>query len=129
MGRFGFFLKSNFISPPFLLRNESRSAVRIKVLHVLSFVLSVNRQLYEVSPPLILIVQRGRQALWLMAKRGEAQTVGVQIVPCTEAMMFTLKLNTCLDKIEMQVRTSSDPVALGRSVLQGESHSCGLSLQ
>uniref|UniRef100_A0A670XVE5 Tuberin n=1 Tax=Pseudonaja textilis TaxID=8673 RepID=A0A670XVE5_PSETE len=28
-------------------RNESRSAVRIKVLHVLSFVLSVNRQLYE----------------------------------------------------------------------------------
>ncbi|XP_053131916.1 tuberin isoform X1 [Hemicordylus capensis] len=28
-------------------RNESRSAVRIKVLHVLSFVLSVNRQFYE----------------------------------------------------------------------------------
>ncbi|KAM3826912.1 tuberin isoform 3-T3 [Vipera latastei] len=28
-------------------RNESRSAVRIKVVHVLSFVLSVNRQLYE----------------------------------------------------------------------------------
>ncbi|XP_032086044.1 LOW QUALITY PROTEIN: tuberin [Thamnophis elegans] len=28
-------------------RNESRGAVRIKVLHVLSFVLSVNRQLYE----------------------------------------------------------------------------------
>uniref|UniRef100_A0A803T8S5 TSC complex subunit 2 n=1 Tax=Anolis carolinensis TaxID=28377 RepID=A0A803T8S5_ANOCA len=28
-------------------RNESRSAIRIKVLHVLSFVLSVNRQFYE----------------------------------------------------------------------------------
>ncbi|KAG9337413.1 hypothetical protein JZ751_028834 [Albula glossodonta] len=30
-------------------RNESRSAIRIKVLDVLSFVLSTNRQLYEVS--------------------------------------------------------------------------------
>ncbi|XP_053221600.1 tuberin isoform X3 [Podarcis raffonei] len=28
-------------------RNETRSAIRIKVLHVLSFVLSVNRQIYE----------------------------------------------------------------------------------
>lgn len=34
-------------------RNESRSAVRIKVLHVLSFVLSVNRQFYEVGLPFL----------------------------------------------------------------------------
>uniref|UniRef100_A0A8K9V8C1 Tuberin n=1 Tax=Oncorhynchus mykiss TaxID=8022 RepID=A0A8K9V8C1_ONCMY len=37
--------------PPLLLssshRNESRSVIRIKVLHILSFVLSTNRQLYE----------------------------------------------------------------------------------
>ncbi|KAF2984149.1 hypothetical protein EK904_007638 [Melospiza melodia maxima] len=32
-------------------RNESRSAVRIKVLDVLSFVLSINRQFYEVCLP------------------------------------------------------------------------------
>lgn len=29
-------------------RNETRSVIRIKVLHILSFVLSTNRQLYEV---------------------------------------------------------------------------------
>lgn len=29
-------------------RNESRTVIRIKVLHILSFVLSTNRQLYEV---------------------------------------------------------------------------------
>lgn len=31
-------------------RHESRSAVRIKVLDVLSFVLLINRQFYEVCP-------------------------------------------------------------------------------
>lgn len=32
----------------FAERNESRTVIRIKVLHILSFVLSTNRQLYEV---------------------------------------------------------------------------------
>lgn len=34
----------------FPCRSESRSAVRIKVLDVLSFVLLINRQFYEVCP-------------------------------------------------------------------------------
>ncbi|KAJ7416815.1 Tuberin [Willisornis vidua] len=38
-------------------RNESRSAVRIKVLDVLSFVLSINRQFYEVCVDLFLITR------------------------------------------------------------------------
>lgn len=47
-------------------RNESRSAVRIKVLDVLSFVLSINRQFYEVGlclgvPP---EVSGGWESLW-----------------------------------------------------------------
>lgn len=38
-----------------LNRNEARSVIRIKVLHILSFVLSTNRQLYEVrKPPFML---------------------------------------------------------------------------
>lgn len=37
------------LSPVIAGRNESRTVIRIKVLHILSFVLSTNRQLYEVS--------------------------------------------------------------------------------
>lgn len=43
-------------------RNESRSAVRIKVLDVLSFVLSINRQFYEVG--VCLGVPGGWESLW-----------------------------------------------------------------
>lgn len=41
-------------------RNESRSAVRIKVLDVLSFVLLINRQFYEVR---VLVGVRRAHAL------------------------------------------------------------------
>ncbi len=46
-------LRRNLSRPPLSSyclseRNETRSVIRIKVLHILSFVLSTNRQLYEV---------------------------------------------------------------------------------
>lgn len=39
-------------------RNETRSVIRIKVLHILSFVLSTNRQLYEVCDLITLLHTR-----------------------------------------------------------------------
>nr|XP_056722512.1 tuberin [Euleptes europaea] len=79
-------------------RNESRSAVRIKVLHVLSFVLSVNRQFYEEE--LINLVVISQLAHIPEDKDHQVRKLATQLLVDLAEGCNTHHFNSLLDIIE-----------------------------
>ncbi|XP_015271085.1 PREDICTED: tuberin [Gekko japonicus] len=79
-------------------RNENRSAVRIKVLHVLSFVLSVNRQFYEEE--LINLVVISQLAHIPEDKDHQVRKLATQLLVDLAEGCNTHHFNSLLDIIE-----------------------------
>ncbi|XP_061456023.1 tuberin isoform X2 [Rhineura floridana] len=90
-------------------RNESRSAVRIKVLHVLSFVLSVNRQFYEEE--LINLVVISQLAHIPEDKDHQVRKLATQLLVDLAEGCNTHHFNSLLDIIEKVASHSLLPPA------------------
>ncbi|XP_072838442.2 tuberin isoform X1 [Pogona vitticeps] len=90
-------------------RNESRSAIRIKVLHVLSFVLSVNRQFYEEE--LINLVVISQLAHIPEDQDPQVRKLATQLLVDLAEGCNTHHLNSLLDIIEKVASHSLLPPA------------------
>uniref|UniRef100_A0A670JUA8 Tuberin n=1 Tax=Podarcis muralis TaxID=64176 RepID=A0A670JUA8_PODMU len=93
-------------------RNETRSAIRIKVLHVLSFVLSVNRQIYEEE--LINLVVLSQLAHIQEDKDHQVRKLATQLLVDLAEGCTSHHFNSLLDIIE-KVRQLSDQDLLSYS--------------
>uniref|UniRef100_A0A670JMQ2 Tuberin n=1 Tax=Podarcis muralis TaxID=64176 RepID=A0A670JMQ2_PODMU len=90
-------------------RNETRSAIRIKVLHVLSFVLSVNRQIYEEE--LINLVVLSQLAHIQEDKDHQVRKLATQLLVDLAEGCTSHHFNSLLDIIEKVASHSLLPPA------------------
>ena len=86
-----------FLSHCLSERNETRSVIRIKVLHILSFVLSTNRQLYEVCT----LTHRHTYFCILTFKCAVSQLVST--VHCQDTDLFSLLFDLPCNSLRLEV--------------------------